>query len=60
MNYKNVAVYKERQLTNENSRLKVILHNAIVIIEEYSTLNHNELLKELDISEETYKKIMEE
>lgn len=32
--HKQVAVYKEQQLRKENNRLKTLLYNAIVLLEE--------------------------
>lgn len=57
--HKQVAVYKEQQLRKENNRLKTLLYNAIVLLEEqYNPI----LLKEhyLGMTDKEYDKIMGE
>lgn len=41
-----------------NERLTTLLYNAIVLLEE--NYEHEELLDELGMTEEEYKKVMEE
>jgi hypothetical protein len=65
MNYKDVAVHKERKLQQQNQRLKDLLHNAICFMEEtqqyYGTDEevHNYILDYLCMEEKEYKDVME-
>ena len=57
MDYKQMAVIKERKLAQENERLKTLLYNALVLLNE---TNSNYTLEDLGMTEKEYKKIMEE
>ena len=64
MNYKDVAVINERRLKQKNERLKILLYNAIVKLEDENNADifedvHEYLLDELGMTEEEYKEIME-
>ena len=64
MNYKNIAVINERRLKQKNERLKILLYNAIVKLEDENNADvfedvHEYLLDELGMTEEEYKEIME-
>lgn len=61
MDYKQVAVYKERRLLEKVDRLKVLLYNCIVAFEEEQTFDTKDtMLKYLGMSEKEYKEIMGE
>ena len=65
MNYKDIAVINERRLKQKNERLKILLYNAIVKLEDENNADvfedvHEYLLDELGMTEEEYKEIMEE
>ena len=65
MNYKDMAVINERRLKQKNERLKILLYNAIVKLEDENNADifedvHEYLLDELGMTEEEYKEIMEE
>ena len=64
MNYKDMAVINERRLKQKNLRLKILLYNAIVKLEDENNADvfedvHEYLLDELGMTEEEYKEIME-
>lgn len=64
MNYKDMAVINERRLKQKNERLKILLYNAIVKLEDENNADvfedvHEYLLDELGMTEEEYKEIME-
>lgn len=64
MNYKDIAVKNEQRLKQENKRLKTLLHNAIVKLEDENNADifedvHEYLLDELGMTEEEYEEIME-
>jgi len=64
MNYKDIAVINERRLKQKNERLKILLYNAIVKLEDENNADvfedvHEYLLDELGMTEEEYKEIME-
>ena len=64
MNYKDIAVKNERRLKQKNERLKILLYNAIVKLEDENNADvfedvHEYLLDELGMTEEEYKEIME-
>ena len=64
MNYKDIAVINERRLKQKNERLKILLYNAIVKLEDENNADvfedvHEYLLDELGMTEEEYKDIME-
>ena len=64
MNYKDIAVKNEQRLKQKNERLKILLYNAIVILEDENNADvfedvHEYLLDELGMTEEEYKEIME-
>lgn len=64
MNYKDMAVKNERRLKQKNERLKILLYNAIVKLEDENNADvfedvHEYLLDELGMTEEEYKEIME-
>ena len=64
MTYKDIAVINERRLTQKNERLKILLYNAIVKLEDENNADvfedvHEYLLDELGMTEEEYKEIME-
>ena len=64
MNYKDIAVINERRLKQKNERLKRLLYNAIVKLEDENNADvfedvHEYLLDELGMTEEEYKEIME-
>ena len=62
MNYKDIAVKNEQRLKQENERLKILLYNAIVLLEDENNMNlipySNRILEELGMSEKLYKEIM--
>lgn len=65
MNYKDIAVKNEQRLKQKNERLKILLYNAIVKLEDENNADifedvHEYLLDELGMTEEEYKEIMEE
>ena len=65
MNYKDIAVINERRLKQKNERLKILLYNAIVKLEDENNADvfedvHEYLLDELGMTEKEYKEIMEE
>lgn len=51
MDYKQMAVIKERKLAQENERLKTLLYNALVLLNE---TNSNYTLDDLGIILEDY------
>lgn len=59
--YKQVAVYKEQQLRKENNRLKVLLNNTLVMLEDVGHINTKddrcELLKEIGMTTKEYEDI---
>lgn len=64
MNYKDIAVINEQRLKQKNERLKILLYNAIVKLEDENNADiyedvHEYLLDELGMTEEEYKEIME-
>ena len=64
MNYKDIAVINERRLKQKNERLKILLYNAIVKLEDENNADifedvHEYLLDELGMTEEEYEEIME-
>ena len=64
MNYKDIAVKNEQRLKQKNERLKILLYNAIVKLEDENNADifedvHEYLLAELGMTEEEYKEIME-
>ena len=64
MNYKDIAVINERRLKQKNERLKILLYNAIVKLEDENNADifedvHEYLLDELGMTEKEYKEIME-
>ena len=64
MNYKDIAVKNEQRLKQKNERLKILLYNAIVKLEDENNADvfedvHEYLLDELVMTEEEYKEIME-
>ena len=65
MTYKDIAVINERRLKQKNERLKILLYNAIVKLEDENNADifedvHEYLLDELGMTEKEYKEIMEE
>lgn len=61
MDYKQVAVYKERRLLAKNDRLKALLYNCIVAFEEEQTFDTKAtMLRYLGMSEKEYEEIMGE
>ena len=65
MTYKDIAVINERKLKQKNERLKILLYNAIVKLEDENNADifedvHEYLLDELGMTEKEYKEIMEE
>jgi hypothetical protein len=62
MNYKDIAVKNEQRLKQENERLKILLYNAIVLLEDENNMNlipySNRILEELGMTEKEYKEIM--
>ena len=65
MTYKDIAVKNEQRLKQKNERLKILLYNAIVKLEDENNADifedvHEYLLDELGMTEEEYKEIMEE
>ena len=64
MTYKDIAVINERKLKQKNERLKILLYNAIVKLEDENNADifedvHEYLLDELGMTEKEYKEIME-
>lgn len=64
MTYKDIAVINERRLKQKNERLKILLYNAIVKLEDENNADifedvHEYLLDELGMTEKEYKEIME-
>lgn len=64
MNYKEIAVKNEQRLKQQNERLKTMLFNAIILLEDINNADifedvHECLLDELGMTEEEYKEIME-
>ena len=64
MNYKDIAVKNEQRLKQKNERLKMLLYNAIVKLEDENNADifedvHEYLLDELGMTEKEYKEIME-
>ena len=64
MNYKDIAVKNEQRLKQKNERLKILLYNAIVKLEDENNADifedvHEYLLDELGMTEKEYKEIME-
>ena len=64
MTYKDIAVKNEQRLKQKNERLKILLYNAIVKLEDENNADvfedvHEYLLDELRMTEEEYKEIME-
>lgn len=64
MTYKDIAVKNEQRLKQKNERLKILLYNAIVKLEDENNADifedvHEYLLDELGMTEEEYKEIME-
>lgn len=57
MDYKQIAVIKERKLTQENERFKTLLYNALVLLSE---TNNTYTLDDLGMTKEEYNKIMGE
>lgn len=57
MDYKQVAVYKERQLKQKTNRLTILLYNAIVLLED-SDYEHDTILTALGLTEKEHKEIM--
>ena len=61
MDYKQVAVYKERQLVEKVDGLKALLYNCIVAFEEEQTFDTKDtMLRYLGMSKKEYKDIMGE
>lgn len=63
MNYKDIAVKNEQRLKQENERLKTMLFNAIILLEDINNADifedvHEYLLDELGMTEEEYEEIM--
>ena len=57
MTYKDVAVYKERQLTAKVDRYKVLLYNAICLLEEdYDSIES--ICEALGMTSKEYDEIM--
>lgn len=54
MDYKQMAVIRERKLASENERLKELLKKALELLEQTNNLDN------LGITEKEYKKIMGE
>ena len=64
MTYKDIAIINERRLKQKNERLKILLYNAIVKLEDENNADifedvHEYLLDELGMTEKEYKEIME-
>ena len=59
--HKQVAVYKEQQLRKENNRLKTLLNNTLVMLEDvghiYTKDDRCELLKEIGMTTKEYEDI---
>lgn len=60
INYKQIAVIKERKLENENARLKTLIVNALVILEENGFGGKSFAINELGMTNNEYDKIMGE
>ena len=60
MNYKQIAVIKERKLANENARLKTLIINALIILEENGFGGKSFAINELGMTSNEYDKIMGE
>ena len=58
MNYKDIAVHKERQLRDNNQRLKTLLYNALVLLEEQ--YNPFLIIEKLGMTQAEYNDIMGE
>lgn len=59
MDYKQIALIKEQKLEKDNNRLKVLLFNAIVYLEQDFD-DKEQLLEELGMTKKEYKEIMGE
>ena len=64
MTYNDIAVKNEQRLKQKNERLKILLYNAIVKLEDENNADifedvHEYLLDELGMTEKEYKEIME-
>lgn len=59
MDYKQIALIKEQKLKKENNRLKVLLFNTIVYLEQDFD-DKEQLLEELGMTKKEYKEIMGE
>lgn len=55
MDYKQIAVIKEKKFAQENERLKTLLYNALVLLSE---TNSTYTLDDLGMTEKEYNKIM--
>lgn len=60
MNYKQIAVLKERKLENENARLKILIVNALVMLEENGFGGKSFAIHELGMTSKEYDEIMGE
>lgn len=58
MNYKDIAVHKERQLRDNNHRLKTLLYNALTLLEEQ--YNPFLIIENLGMTQAEYNDIMGE
>ena len=59
MDYKQIALIKEQKLEKDNNRLKVLLFNTIVYLEQDFD-DKEQLLEELGMTKKEYKEIMGE
>lgn len=57
MNFKDIAVHREKQLEQKVERYSDLLYNAIVLLEEQG-YSKAELLEEMAMTEKEYDKIM--
>lgn len=58
MNYKDIAVHKVRRLRDNNHRLKTLLYNALVLLEEQ--YNPFLIIENLGMTQKEYNEIMGE
>ena len=56
MNYKDIAVKNEQRLKQKNERLKILLYNAVVLLEEQ--YNPLQLQEELGMTQAEYISLM--
>lgn len=62
MNYKDIAVKNEQRLKQENERLKTLLFNTLIMLEDVGHIypsDKADFIRELGMTEKEYKEIME-